>query len=155
MSRSVLIAWHHQRQVGTLFREETLRWGFQYAPGWVAAPEFSLSPTLGLSADAWLDTSSHRPVEFFFENLLPEEGIRRQITRRIGVPETDSWGLLEALGRETAGALSLLPEGRAPDSVEESVPLSHEDFVERILAARRGAPLLDSGPDRRMSLAGA
>jgi len=47
----------------------------------------------------------------FFANLLPESGLRRFIARRLGISEQNDFALLEAVGGECAGAVSMLPTG--------------------------------------------
>lgn len=52
-------------------------WSFQYAPAWLASPHsFPISPSLSLKEEAWVDAGSQRPVQWFFDNLLPEEQSR-------------------------------------------------------------------------------
>jgi len=59
--------------VGTL-RDADNIWAFQYAGTWLASPgAFPLAPSLPLSTDWQVDGSSSRPVQWFFDNLLPEE----------------------------------------------------------------------------------
>ena len=62
--------------VGTL-QEDNNIWSFTYAANWLAADEgFDLSPALFRKAATHLDGSSVRPVQWYFDNLLPEEGLR-------------------------------------------------------------------------------
>lgn len=69
-----------------------------------------MSPTFELRVDAFIDTSTDRPVPWFFDNLLPEEGMRMSLAREAKVDAGDTWGLLAYFGRESAGALTLLAE---------------------------------------------
>ena len=60
--------------VGELKEVEGL-WSFQYVPSWLQAPaRHALSPHIPLQADPLLDGATRRPVQWFFDNLLPEEG---------------------------------------------------------------------------------
>ena len=43
----------------------------------------------------------------WFANLLPEDRLLEQIGRLLGRSQADVYGLLEEIGRETAGALSI------------------------------------------------
>ena len=72
-----------------------------------AAP---LSVSLPLRTEAYADAETR----VFFDNLLPEGERRRTeaLTRRID--PTDVFGLLEALGRECPGAVSVLPLDAPP-----------------------------------------
>ena len=50
-------------------------------------------------------------MQWFFDNLLPEEEMRSALAREAKVDASDAWGLLAYYGRESAGALTLLAEG--------------------------------------------
>ena len=66
----------NQAEVGTL-QEMGGLWGFQYAGAGVDnPPRFALSPHLPLTAESMLDGACQRPVQWYFDNLLPEEGQR-------------------------------------------------------------------------------
>lgn len=88
----------------------------------------------------------------FFDGLLPEGEIRRMIAHDFGLDERDVFGLLEALGRDCAGALVLLPEGEQPLVQGLPEPVSEEEVARR-LRELRFHPL---GVDQRVrvSLAG-
>lgn len=138
--------------VGTLIDENNV-WGFQYAESWCQAPEsFALSPALPLGADKQLDGGTQRPVQWFFDNLLPEETLRQVIGKEEGIEAADAFGLLERLGAESAGALVLQPQG-APDAAEGFQLLARQTLSERI----RNLPVasLNKQAPKRMSLAGA
>jgi serine/threonine-protein kinase HipA len=55
-----------------------------------------------------------RSVEFWAESWLPEGETRTVVEQRFGVRRGDSFGLLEAIGADCAGAVSFLPPGDAP-----------------------------------------
>lgn len=152
MNRRTLLVHINGVLVGTLFDEHNI-WGFQYAPEWVNNPDaFPLSPALALSAEPMIDGGSIRPVQWFFDNLLPEELMRGVIGKEEGVDEADAFGLLQRLGAESAGALVLQPEG-APDAAQGVQPLPYEELSARI----RNLPVasLNKQAPKRMSLAGA
>lgn len=66
----------NQTDVGTL-QEVGGLWSFQYTADWLGNPlGFALSPHLPLTAEPLLDGASQRPVQWYFDNLLPEEGQR-------------------------------------------------------------------------------
>jgi len=93
----------------------------------------------------------------FFEGLLPEELVRQRLAARLRIDAGDVFGFLREIGRECAGAFSIIPEGVDPVAAEnEGVAwLSQNDLAEAIrdLAAR---PLgVEPGQDIRISLAGA
>lgn len=62
--------------VGTL-REETGLWSFEYETSWAESPQgFDLAPNLPRASGRIIDEGTQRPVQWFFDNLLPEEAAR-------------------------------------------------------------------------------
>ncbi len=150
MSRLIVTA--NGAQVGTLEVEEG-RWKFAYADEW---GEYALSPRFPLATREFQDAPNTRPVEWFFENLLPEGRLRDLVALRDRIDPQDTWALLVRHGRDTAGALSLIPEGIETGAEELLVPLSPELLQKKIKASRmRNLPLMASWDAIRMSLAGA
>ena len=131
--------------VGTL-RDADNIWAFQYAGA------FPLAPSLPLSTDWQVDGSSSRPVQWFFDNLLPEELMRQVLAKEVNVESADAFGMLERMGMESAGALVLQAEG-APQPEKGMQPLTWEDLSQRIRNLPRAS--LNKDAPKRMSLAGA
>ncbi|MDC7717599.1 HipA domain-containing protein [Vogesella sp. DC21W] len=139
--------------VGTL-QEVAGLWSFQYAPDWLRTPTcFALSPHLPLQAEPLLDGASQRPVQWYFDNLLPEEGQRLLLAGDARLDAADAFGLLAWYGAESAGSVTLLPPDAAPQSAEPLRPLPDEALQARIRQLPR-APLTQAAI-KRMSLAGA
>lgn len=96
MTERALQAFIDRTLVGTLLEVNGL-WSFQYAPAWLGNSErFALGPHLPLSEDPLLDGASRRPVQWYFDNLLPEEGQRALLAadaRRL-LDAADTFGLL-------------------------------------------------------------
>lgn len=109
-----------------------------------------LSVNLPLQAEAFSD----KPTRSFFNNLLPEEGIREAVARYKQVSSNNPFALLKEIGGECAGAVELYPEGFAREK-EQSVlkPISQEKVAE-LLKNQAQIPLL-TGEEIRLSLAGA
>lgn len=152
MSQRTLAVLINGEWMGDLTDQNNL-WGFQYAASWLSRRHpYPLSPSLPLGPEPLLDGATVRPVQWFFDNLLPEETLRTVIGREEGVPAEDAFGLLERLGAESAGALVLQPHG-AEDAVQGTQELSHEVLSARI----RKLPVasLHRQAPKRMSLAGA
>lgn len=152
MSRRALQVLINRELVGTLIDENNV-WGFQYAQSWLASSQpYPLSPALPLNSELQLDGGTARPVQWFFDNLLPEEKLREVIGKEEGIEPADAFGLLERLGAESAGALVLQPEGA------EEAPKGTQDLAYDALSKRiRELPLasLNKQAPKRMSLAGA
>jgi serine/threonine-protein kinase HipA len=151
MTRRQLDVYIDQVLVGVL-SENTGIWSFQYSRDWTSNG-FALAPGLPLQAEEIVDTGSIRPVQWFFDNLLPEEAARAQLINSIThTTSLDAWDLLSLFGAESAGALSLLPPGTA--LAEGSLkPLTNEELEQRIQAMPR-QPLAANAP-KKMSVAGA
>jgi serine/threonine-protein kinase HipA len=139
-------------QVGTI-EIDNGRWKFSYAADW---KDYALSPNFPIATRKFEDTRDTKPVEWFFENLLPEGRLRELIAFRDRIDARDTWALLIRHGQDTAGALSLIPEGFDVAPEEILVPLARQALQEKIEASRaRNLPLMASWEEIRMSLAGA
>ena len=104
---TVLNVYLKSEKVGKLELDESRRFVFTYNKSWLQhGSAIPLSIGLPLQEDPYLDDSA-RP---FFSNLLPESEIRQIIARKLGLSENNDFALLEAVGGECAGAVSLLPE---------------------------------------------
>ncbi len=142
-----------RRLIGSLEESNDL-WRFRYETSWAAAEDaFDLSPSLPRSTPLHADGGSVRAVQWYFDNLLPEELLRQAISREAGIKGDDAFALLEYLGAESAGALTLLPPGRAMPEATSARALPDSSLSDRI----RGLPrtTLTAGAPKRMSLAGA
>ena len=108
MSKRTLQVLINGALVGTLVDENNL-WGFQYNEAWLQSPSaFALSPALPLTAALQLDGGTTRPVQWFFDNLLPEEELRKVIGKEEAIKAADAFGLLERLGAGESEALKTL-----------------------------------------------
>ncbi len=145
-----LDVWLEQQFVGALYEQGNV-WALNYSHDW-RAQGFDLSPGLPRSAGEIQDGASLRPVQWFFDNLLPEEGGRQLIAADAGVSAADAFGLLQRFGPESAGALTLLTPGEQlpPAGLQ---PLPDDELSHRIQNLPR-LPLSHGAP-KRMSLAGA
>jgi serine/threonine-protein kinase HipA len=125
---------------------------FQYLDSWVEQGRIPISLTLPLDQT----TYAHEQITPFVANLLPEgDDLRGRLERLLHIDTKDDFGLLGAIGRESAGALSFWPEGESPrDNDQYYSRLSLEDFQEwREFAHQQ--PFQFRGQTFRMSLAGA
>ena len=143
----------NQRRVGTLHEGDDL-WVFEYDEQWAKASDsFDLSPALPRSQLNHADGGSNRPVQWYFDNLLPEELLREAIAKEAEVKGDDAFALLEYLGAESAGSLTLLPPSVDWPSEGGIQELTDAELSQRITNMPRQT-LTKSAP-KRMSLAGA
>jgi serine/threonine-protein kinase HipA len=143
----------NQTEVGTL-QEVNGLWSFQYTTDWLDNPQrYALSPHLPLMAESLLDGASQRPVQWYFDNLLPEEGQRVLLAGDARLDAADAFGLLAWYGAESAGSVTLLLPDVAPQVTEPLRPLP-DDALETRIRQLPNAPLTHAAI-KRMSLAGA
>ena len=143
-----LLAWIGDRLLGHLYDDNGV-WSFRYADDWAA---FDLCPNLPRAQGSIVDNSSQRPVQWYFDNLLPEEGQRQLLAADARLEASDTFALLAYYGAESAGSVTLLPPGTALPSGALH-PLTDEALARRIAAMPR-LPLTHEA-HKRMSLAGA
>lgn len=136
--------------VGKLVEKSSI-WGFEYDADWLAKG-FNIIPGLNLVAGLQLDRATTRPVQWFFDNLLPEEKARTLLEKSTHVEAGDAFALLTAIGHESAGAFTLLQPG-VELTPAEFYPLTPSEMNDRILNLPK-LPMNDS-KRKKMSLAGA
>lgn len=147
-----LIVHLHGRRVGVL-DDDGQRRVFRYDDAWLAdAGALPLSRQLPLQSEPF----EGRRVDVFFGGLLPEADSRDQIARNLGISANNDFAMLERIGGECAGAISLVPgkmEGRAP--CDGGVRWLGEGEVIEIMDRLPHQPLLAGQQGLRLSLAGA
>lgn len=147
-----LIATINGNQVGNL-RDEANIWSFEYAPEWTISPAaFDLAPNLPRKGGKIIDGGTTRPVQWFFDNLLPEESARAVLAKEAQIQSTDAFGLLAHYGKESAGAITLLAPGE-PLGESGYLALTDAELHERI--SKLPHQSLAAGAPKRMSNAGA
>ena len=145
----------NNRLAGRLEKEAGGAIAFQYAREWLEWPNrFPISLSLPLQAPAWRG----EPVVAVFDNLLPDSvSVRKRVAEKTGAQATDSFSLLEQIGRDCVGAMQFLPEGLDVDASGAIVgdPISDVE-IEALLANLARAPLgIDPDEGFRISVAGA
>lgn len=153
MSARALDIFINDHRVGQLAEQNNL-WSFEYAQDWINSPEaFDLSPALSRTQLLHQDGATNRPVQWYFDNLLPEENMRTILAREAKLPSEDAFGLLTYFGRESAGSLVLmLPEDVTPQE-QGLVPLSFSELSDRITNLPHAS--ISQNSPKKMSLAGA
>lgn len=138
--------------VGLLYEDNDI-WSFQYTPKWLNnSNNYALCSNMPLSEELQVDGSSKRYIQWFFDNLLPEEGARTLLARDINVDEADSFGILAVVGAESAGAITLSVKDIDIETARVT-ELSFEELNARI-ANLPDIPL-NNVKSKRMSIAGA
>ena len=137
--------------VGRLWLDAKKRFCFQYDKEWLVQSRIPLSLSLPLRAAPYSDDESHP----FFANLLPEEKIRAVIARNLGVSLNNDYGLLERIGGDCAGAVSLYPETGELKREHGSYRQLSLDELNTIISELPQRPLLAGEKGIRLSLAGA
>lgn len=146
--------WWDRRLVGVLRVDEHGDLGFAYDDSWIAD---AARPAISFSLPKRGGPFNRRQARPFFAGLLPEEAQRDAVARALGISKANDFRLLEALGGDVAGALTLWPQGIVPRFLEglaAAKPLSDEALVE-VLDALPTRPFLAGREGMRLSLAGA
>jgi serine/threonine-protein kinase HipA len=143
----------NEQSIGSLKESDDL-WAFEYSPQWAAsADSFDLSPALPRAERLHKDGASNRPVQWYFDNLLPEGAMRTVLAKEAALSAEDAFGLLCYFGAESAGSLTLRdPSHRV--SVERGLKALPPAELSQRIANLPTASLTKDAP-KKMSLAGA
>lgn len=148
----VLNIFVNDRLVGQLRALDDI-WSFEYTASWCQDPNaFSLSPGLPMATRAHTDGATIRPVQWYFDNLLPEELLREVLAKEAKVDQSDAFALLAYFGAESAGSL-VLRTPDAPEAPQGLKPLALAELQRRISKLAHSS--LSKEAPKRMSLAGA
>lgn len=149
----LLDVWFGQTKAGALSHDEAGALSYAYYPDYLAGPEpRAISFSMPLQEAPYAD----RVARPFFSGLLPDEGARQRLAGALGISAGNAFGLLEVIGGECAGALSLYPPGQEPQlSNGGGVEILSPARLEEILGKLRERPLLGGEEGVRLSLAGA
>jgi serine/threonine-protein kinase HipA len=144
------------RRIGALSVEPTTqRWQFKYDAAWVGKDDrFALSPALPFIRNAEQTPEAHsNAVRTFFENLLPEGQALDDAAAASRLSKSNTFGLIAALGRETAGALDIVGAGAPSLQPSQRRLLSRSELSERV-RARPQLPFTVWDGRVRLSIAG-
>jgi serine/threonine-protein kinase HipA len=148
-----LSVWWDGRISGCLYLGPDGETLFAYDAAWLAD---SKAAALSFSLPKQAEPFKRSAVQAFFGGILPEEGQRTAIARALGVSADNEFRLLEYLGGEVAGALTLLPEGETPASPSDAASkLLDDDALVQLLDHLPLRPMLAGEDGLRLSLAGA
>ncbi|SDK14193.1 serine/threonine-protein kinase HipA [Methylophilus rhizosphaerae] len=132
--------------VGTLMNETPIK--FIYAHQWQSNHHTGISPQLPLSQAE----HSGAAVESYFENLLPEAGIRELL--KLKHQATSTFGLLSVIGGDTASDLTILPDDETPQPPQYQ-PITWQDIAEEFTHQQGIIRTIQEEDGLRVSLAGA
>jgi serine/threonine-protein kinase HipA len=149
----LLDVWFAETKAGALSQDDGGALSFSYDPQYRAAKEpRAISFSMPLQDAPYAD----RVVRPFFSGLLPDEGARQRLAGALGISAGNAFGLLEVIGGECAGALSLYPAGQIPPAPDDDgVEILSTERLEEIIGKLRDRPLLGGEEGVRLSLAGA
>lgn len=148
-----LTVYSNERLVGWLTEFNDI-WQFEYAPQWLAwAHSWDISPPIPRAKGRIVDGSTIRPVQWYFDNLLPEDRMRTTMAAKANIAQADAFALLEYMGAESAGSLVLLPPGAEMPQALGCIPLP-DDVLDQRIGNMSKVPIASTSP-KRMSLAGA
>lgn len=150
-----LHVWAEETRIATIEHEgRDDRWSLNYAEPWAAdAQSYPLSPALPLTRPPADYPSAS--IKRFIEHLLPEGRALDVAVAYNGLAKTNIFGLIWALGAETAGALRFTGDAAAAQPAGEPVlrEVSRQELDQRI-AEREHVPLTVWDGKVRMSVAG-
>jgi serine/threonine-protein kinase HipA len=131
------------------------RFGIAYVEAWLhSARAFALSPHLPLQMPAGQTPDQHSAVvRQFFENLLPEGDALDHAAQVNGVAKSNLIGLIQALGRETAGAIRITANDEKIEAPERLREVTREELSLRI-RERANRPFSIWDGKVRLSIAG-
>lgn len=153
MSERILYATLGVHSVG-LLGEQAGQWFFTYDESWLGHPQaFALSPFLPLQLASIVDDATNRHVQWYFDNLLPEEGQRQLMAKEAKTNVADAFELLAWYGMESAGSLTLSRDKQLSLDPGDVTSLT-DTVLDRRINALPMIPLTQDSP-KRMSLAGA
>jgi HipA-like protein len=116
--RRTLQVFVHGTHIGDLHNESDV-WSFCYARKWVSdANRRALAPGIPLLRRPIVDSGSIRPVQQYFESLLPDARMRTSLAELAQVDAADSFSLLAYWGEKLA-SYSL---GDYPDFIQFCPP---------------------------------
>lgn len=146
--------WSNGQSVGVIgFDDADDSYSLEYDPEWVQINGFPLSPRLSPEA---IKQGKSGPVEIrrFLENLLPEGQALDDVAAVSHLSKANLFGLIRALGKESAGALALLPDDLPPEKVPSSKREITLDELSKRIREREQVPFSVWDGRVRMSIAG-
>ena len=151
-----LVTWMNNQRVGELTKLANGAHTFKYAPEWLAS---RYARPLSLSLPLQRGNITSDAVFNFFDNLLPDSPIvRDRIVKRYHAKSRQPFDLLSEIGRDSVGAVTLIPEDETVMCPIMAWEKLTEARLEEVLTAYKAdIPLgmIREENDFRISVAGA
>ncbi len=151
-----LVTWMNNQRVGELTKLANGAHTFKYAPEWLAS---RYARPLSLSLPLQRGNITSDAVFNFFDNLLPDSPIvRDRIVKRYHAKSRQPFDLLSEIGRDSVGAVTLIPEDETVTCPIMAWEKLTEARLEEVLTAYKAdIPLgmIREENDFRISVAGA
>jgi serine/threonine-protein kinase HipA len=151
-----LITWMNNERVGELTKLTNGAHTFKYGLSWMLNKR---ARPLSLSLPLQLTTIVSDAVFNYFDNLLPDNPqVRDRIVKRYGAGSKQPFDLLAEIGRDSVGAVTLLP---ADEDIQDQPlkwdPLDNTRLENILMAYHSDIPLgmVSEEEDFRISVAGA
>lgn len=145
---SELVVYLCERRTGRLIRKDNGNLQFRYDPDYAG-------PAVSRSLPVQSDAHPHAACVAVFGGLLAEGESREALARNLGISRQNDFALIEGLGGDCAGAISVLPPGQELPTK----PLEREldsDGLDRVIRELPQRPLAANPAEGiRLSLAGA
>ena len=151
MTRTLYVFLFDMR-VGTLQSEQG-KLCFTYDPQWLNQTQ---ARALSLALPLQTEPFNNESAQAFFAGLLPEGSLRKLLLRQFQLSDANTLGLLDEIGGECAGAVSLTTSPLAPAKTEQrQVRWLDDSQLQGVLEELPSRPMLAGTHDMRLSLAGA
>lgn len=139
-----------ENNVGILIEQDSGHLSFRYTEEWLHNPHaYCISLSLPLSHELYGDQETRA----FFSALLPDHPVRIKIAQELGISAENDFALLEILGGDCAGSVSLQKSLKHKAASKKAKELD-ELNIQKILGLLKTKPLLTKF-GIRLSLAGA
>ena len=151
-----LVTWMNNERVGELTKLPNGAHTFKYDSGWMSS---RFARPLSLSLPLQFGNITSDAVFNFFDNLLPDSPVvRDRIVKRYHARSKQPFDLLAEVGRDSVGAVTLLPVDEAINAAGMTWEKLSEHKLETVLSAYKSdIPLgmINEESDFRISVAGA
>ena len=150
MKKKHLSVFLHDIYVGELISQQGKLF-FSYDKEYLQLPTARpISTTMPLSDDIY----THPIVAPYFSGLLPDEGVRYRLAKYLQISEKNIFGLLEAIGGECAGAVSIKAQSTTVNQQANYIVLEDKEALD-VMRSLENRPFLVGEDDIRISAAGA